>query len=356
MFERAQEAIDLDDLGPAIEQFEYLVNRLLSLSPTLRERKPQLRQILAQSAIRWLSILRWDGRNEEALALLPRFRESLPDWSDIWDLEEALNRIDAGEVDKGLDVLRAFHMQNTESQFYSTVVLARELFGAGLYDEAETLARSALSAADDPKDEVEAALLLVHIATEQNNRDAIETHWNLAVSKTDEPPYMYPLFERLSALGHWEHLEKLLKQEKNTWVRRLFQGEIARSRGDEAEARAQWQAIVDAGEGMEDESGLYARLCALLLTEQPEDVHDLISQDYRTNPNDTALIFLVASLAQLGRLEEAEDALRHRLKHSRFMRPKWEKLPPSYWLRLQRFPMPEEARKALKPYFVQPGG
>lgn len=177
LFQRAVEATDFEDLGPAMEQFEYLTNRLLSLPATLRERKPQLRQILTQSAARWLTFLRWEGRNEDALALLPRFREALPDWSATWDLEEALNRIDAGEVSKGLDMLRAFRMRHTESRLHPTMILARELFGAGLYDEAETLAQAALRAADEVTDEVDAALLLVHIETERDNPEDIETNW-----------------------------------------------------------------------------------------------------------------------------------------------------------------------------------
>jgi len=354
MFERAMDAVDVSNLGPAIEQFEYLTNRLLSLSPSVRERKPQLQQILTQSAVRWLTFLRWEGRNEDTLALLPRLREALPGWSSVWEMEEALNRIDSGEVNKGLDILRAVRMRSTESVYTATISLARELLGAALYDEAETLAEAALRAADDAHDELEAALLLMEIATERNDPDGIEAHWRTALSKLDAPPYFYPLLERLSALGHWERVEALVKEETNPWVRWLFQGKIARAKGDEAEALAQWQAILDSDEDAEDENGLYAFMCATLLLQQPEYVLGIVREDYEDKPKDTPLVIFVAAAAQMGKLDEAKEGLQHGLNYSRLTRPKRDRFPLHYWLRLQEFPLPDETREALRPFFVQP--
>jgi hypothetical protein len=270
-------------------------------------------------------------------------------------LEEALNRIDAGEVNKGLDMLRAFRMQRTESRFHPTMILARELFGAGLHDESETLAQAALRAADEATDEVDAALLLFHIETERDNPGGIETHWKRALSKTGEEPYMYPLFERLSALGHWDRLEELLRQENEGWVRRLFQGEVARAKGDEAEAQALWHAIVDSSKAADGETDVYARLSARLFLEQPQEVCDIMDEGYKSNPNDTALTLYVAALAQAGQSDKAEEMLKHGLKYTRFLRPRRERFPLSRWLRLQRFPMSDDARETLKAYFVQPG-
>lgn len=52
------------------------------------------------------------------------------------------------------------------------------------------------------------------------------------------------------------------------------------------------------------------------------------------------------------KIDEAVKAIRGYQQFTRWARPYCRILPYSYWLRLRRYPMPDEAVEALRPYFV----
>jgi len=351
LHQRAVESVNGDDLGPAIQQFQRLTGRLLSLSPQVRERKPQLQEILQDSALRWVTELRWNGQSEEALAQIPRLREALPMMARAWRIEEALGRIDMGEVSAGLDQLRAVLMQAAEGRNALRILLANELLAAGCDEEAETVALGALRSAETDEERAETASFLIALETERDRPDAMIAHWEQAAKQKD-PGAINPLYERLSALGHMDRLEELLSREKNGMVRRVFQGEIARSRGDEAGAKALWQSFADDGYKVKAEGDADAWLAAKMLLGQGLDVQALAIGRYQNSINESsAMLTLTAALAQAGKLEDAKRLLQRALRLTHILRPRWEAFPRSYWLRLLRYPLSDEAHEALRPYF-----
>lgn len=351
LHQRAVQSVNGDDLGPAIQQFQRLTERLLSLSAKVLERRPELQDILQDSALRWITELRWDGQNAEALAQIPRLRQSLPMMARAWQIEEALNRIDAGEVGGGLDQLRAVLMQATEGRNALRILLASELLAAGFDEEAETVALGALRSAETDEDRVEAASLLVALETERSRPDAMVTHWEQAAKRLDQRP-INPLYEQLGALGEWDRLQDVLTEEKNVLLRRVFLGEVARGRGDEAAARESWQSVADGGDKVKTEGDAYAWLTAKLLLGHGLDVLALATGRYQSSLNESsALLALTAALAQAPRLDDAKQLLRRALRLTHILRPKRQAFPRPYWLRLLRYPMSDEAREALRPYF-----
>ena len=351
LHQRAVESVHSDDLGPAIQQFQRLTERLLSLSPQVRGRKPELQQILEDSAMRWVTALRWNGQSEEALAQVRRLREVLPMMERAWEIEEALNRIDLGEVGVGLDQLRAVLMQTPEGRNAVRMLLAKELLGAGLDDEAETVATGALRSAGTDEERLGAISFMLALEMERDRPDAMIAYWKQAVKGLDQRP-VNPLYERLSARGHWERLETLLAAEKNGLLRRVFQGEIARGRGNEAQARELWQSIADAGEKVKTEADAYAWITAKILLGQGQDALPLAARRYQNSLNESsALLALVAALAQADRLDESKQIIQRSLRMTHILRPKWRIFPRSYWLRLLRYPLTDQAREALRPHF-----
>ena len=355
MYKKAIDTLAKGDRSAGIAQFQRLADRLLSLSPQLRERREDLRNLLLESSMRLISLLRWDGQSEAALAHIQRMREALPPYSNLWSVEEALNTIDIGQVNKGLDMLRALTMQRPpEDKSHILRLLGRELSGAGLTEEADAALHSAFQAAEDDEDAAVTAMLLLRLTTECNDPDAMIAWWQEAVRKSGSKIAMYPLYERLSACGHRDRLENLLEGEKNRWVRRVFQGELARAKGDEEHATEIWQSIVDDREKVEDDAGVYAMLSALLFLGKPEEVVKMtLLSGSEISIEAADFMFLIVSLAQMGNLDEAKKQIQQGLASTRLIRPRMEALPRSHWLRVQRFPMSDEAREALRPFFVQ---
>jgi len=355
MYKKAMEAIGEGDRSAAIAQFQRLVDRLLSLSPQLRERRQDLRDLLLESSMRLINLLRWDGQSEAALAQIQRTREAVPPFSHLWNVEEALNIIDLGQVSKGLDMLRAATLQRPpEDKSHILRLLGRELWGAGLIEEADAALHSAFQAAEDAEDAAVTAVLLLRLTTECHDPDAMIAWWQEAVEKSENKIPMFPLYERLSACGYRDRLEKLIASEKNRWMRRVFQGELARAAGDEERATQIWQSILDDHEKVDDEASVYAMLSALLFLSKPDEVVATVSGlEDDTSADSADFAFRIVALAQAGLADSAKSALQKGLKNSRLIRPRMDVYPRSYWQRLMRFPMPDDARETLRPFFAQ---
>ena len=55
-------------------------------------------------------------------------------------------------------------------------------------------------------------------------------------------------------------------------------------------------------------------------------------------------------------LDDAKRLLQRALRLTHILRPRWQAFPHSYWLRLLRYPLSDEAREALRPYFREEEG
>ncbi len=120
----------------------------------------------------------------------------------------------------------------------------------------------------------------------------------------------------------------------------LAEGEIRGARGHEA--------------GDSEDVDLYTFVAARLLAGQAnEDVENVVRGILRDVPADSsALLALIAALAQMGRIDEAPNTIQDYMNTGRLVRRHWKRLPHSFWLRVGRYPMPDEAVDTLRPYFV----
>lgn len=346
---RAVEMINPRDLSPSIAEFKRLVERLLSLPPKVRERKPSLNTLLESAAVEYVALLRWAGRNAEALDAIRRFREHLPRIEPDWIREEALNRIDSGDVSAGLDALRALLLKHPDRSVREA--LAYELLGAGEYAEALQVATPLL-----PGENVEAhgaaLALLLGIAVEKDDRKAV-ARYTEELGRLGTPTPLR-VCEWLAACGYWDDLEPLLKGVQDPHIKQVYRGERRRAQGKEAEARKMWESVRNAGEEDDAKVDLYAYVRAsLMLNQADEEVMRYIRTTFEERLTDsTVLLALLAALAQTGRIEEAPQAIRQYTEPGRLTRPYWKRLPYSYWLRLRCHPMPDDAVEALRPYFL----
>lgn len=346
MYQRAKETA-VRDRNAGIEQFQRLVNRLLSLPARVLDRRPDLRELLEDVADDYLVLLRWAGRNEEALAEIDRLSRALPEQGQLWLIERALNLIDSGRVGDGLDVLQALLLQRPPNERAIRKVLANELLGTGQYAEAMNLAKVVLRDTTYDDDRADVLALLVRVAIEADDRAEVVRYTRKLRKELGTIPYF--ILEWLAVCGHWEELGRLLDSNPEPDVRQVFRGEMCRALGDEAGVRALWDPLFES-----EDVELYAFVAVRLLTGQADDdVERELRHIVAAKPEDsTALLALVAALAQMGRIEEAVREIVDFLEVGRLARPRWKRLPHSYWLRLRRYPMPAEAVEALRPYFV----
>lgn len=353
LFSQAMEAFELRRREEAAALLKRLVGRLQSLPAHILERKPELREMLMRSAGRYVAVLRWSGQNEEALAAIESFGATYPDMKHVWTVERALNLIDSGRADEGLDLLRALVAQDSGGANWEIRgILMTELGAVGLYEEAERVGETALRNLPDDKSRMEAFAWILENAIESGNvkaaircTDAIAKQRRLARMDT---------YEWLAGSGRWEELERqIAKGHLFDLTRRVFIGEIQRARGDETGARETWQSILQEVEEEEDVVS-YARASAeLLLGQASKETADALLAVLDKVPADsTALLMFVAASAQLGRIEDARAAIQQYMELSRLFRPYYRVLPRSYWVRLRRYPMPDEAVETLRPYFA----
>ncbi|GAB4409030.1 MAG: hypothetical protein Kow00123_22260 [Anaerolineales bacterium] len=338
------------DCHAAIEQFRRLVDRLLSLPEHLLARKPDLRDLRDSAADDYLILLRWTGRNEEALAEAERFSQAIPQRADVWALERAMDLIDSGKVSEGLDTLRALLLQYPNDAYYFRGFLARELWGVGEYAEAAELARMQVRDASDDDERLTALVLLMNIAMEADDPKAVGSYAHKIKEQTGQLPFA--ACEWLAGRGYWDDLEKLLKRAGERFVQRVFRGEMCRAQGDEAGARALWEPLLDE-ESIGDVDTFAYVAARLLMQRADEDLADIVRAGPLEQSNESVWVLaLVAALAQMGRVDEAIATVQDYLNLRRLVRPYWKRLPYSFWLRLRRYPMPDEAVEALRPYFV----
>ncbi len=349
LYRRASEAVARGDLDEAITRMKRLADRLMSLPPHILERKEDLRDLLDDAVNDYLVFLRWDGRHEEALAEIERLEPRLPRLRASFATERALNTIDRGNVSEGLDMLRALIVQNARTEREIRRLLALELWGAGQYAEAKQIAAGLLRDALDNQEAMLALDILLDIAIDANDLKGV-MRCPAEIEKRSYETH-YRLYEWLAGRRYWAELERQLRGLTSYDARQLFLAEIRRARGDEDGARKMWQAILDEADEGDDP---YAAVCAALFLGQPseETAGDLRDVLEHTPADSSALLALVAALVQMGRIDEAVKAIQWYQQFTRLARPYYRILPYSYWLRLRRYPMPDEAVEVLRPYFV----
>ncbi len=354
LFSQAMEAFELRRREEAAALLKRLVDRLQSLPAHILDRKPELREMLMRSAGRYVAVLRWSGKSEEALAAAESFAATLPTLRNVWSMERALNLIDSGRADEGLDILRALVAQDSGGANWEIRgILMTELGAVGLYEEAERIGEMMLRDARDDDSRIKAYVWILENAMESGNIKAV-IRCTDAIAKQGRLARM-DTYEWLAGSGRWEELERqMAKGHLFDLTRRVFIGEIQRARGDETGARETWQSILQEGEEEEDVDVSYARASAeLLLGQASQETADALLAVVGEVPADsTALLMFVAASAQLGHVEDALTAIQQYMELSRLFRPFYRVLPHSYWVRLRRYPMPDEAVEALRPYFA----
>ena len=339
------------DYETAQANFQRLSERLSQLKPVVLERRPELRNLLLVSLGKEAEIHHIQGEYEEAVELYQKAIDMAPETRGRWQRDLALVRIDMGQVEEGLDELRAQAIATPgDSELWLTIGVECEALGR--LDEAEeNLERAARSAAD-PEDKTEAYLALFDLYRAQGQVEQAMTAWEQAWEGNEESDYVFPMYQMMWEAGDLERAREYLRREKNPLRKGFHQGLMEASEGEDEEAAKRWKQVAKMDPLEYDEGHEAWAEAALRVDHQPEEVIAALAAVLEAGSfTSRGLILQAIAEARIGHAEHAEDVLEMARNLGMRTRPREEKLSLAHWALFDELVTDDEIKGQLQPYF-----
>jgi tetratricopeptide (TPR) repeat protein len=348
----AESSLARGDFETAQANYQRLSERLSKLKPAVLDRRPELRNLLVASLAKQAEIRHIHGEFERAVELYEQVIEMAPETRDRWLGEMALVRIDMGQAEKGLDILRAQAVAHPgDSEAWLTIGVEAEALGR--LDEAEENLGRASRAASDPDDKARAYLALFDFYREQGRVDEALVTWDQAWEGTGrESGYVFPLYQMMWEAGDLERSREYLSKEKNPLRKGFYQGLLALSEGNSDEAAKQWKRVAKMNPLEYDEGHEAWAEAALRVDHSPEEVIGAMSAVLEAN-NFTPRGLLLQGIAEarIGHVDHAQEVLEIARNIGMRTRPREEKLPEAHWTLLDELVEDDEIKTQLKYLF-----
>jgi len=349
---RARTRLAEGDTAGALEAYRQLSDRLAGLKPAVLERRPALRSLRVVSLIRQADIHHQQGDFEQAAQAYQRLVDLAPDRANFWRQNLALVHIDMGQVEAGLDELRA-QVVASPAQSGVWLTLGIECEALGRLEEAEENLRRAARSAADPEDQAEAYLVLFDFYREQDRVEDALAAWEQSWAALDKPPdYIFPVYQMMWEAGDPARAQHYLDQEKNPLRKGFYQGWFAAGRGKTDEATRHWKQVARMDPVKFDE-GHEAWAEAALRVDAPArrvvDVLQAVQEAGGTTPR--VLLLQAAAEARLGHVDHAAHVLDVARSYALRERPRRKQLSLSDWALLSELVGDSEKTQALRGYF-----
>jgi tetratricopeptide (TPR) repeat protein len=313
-------------------------------------------QQLKLSSLRMLGDLAtFQGNYDQAISYYETGLEIDPEESLMYRRAIAQAKIDRGDVEAGLDELRALAVMNA-GEALPWVWLALELWAQNNTDEAiENLQRATTLSTVDPLHRSEAFSYLHDIYREQNKLDQAEEAWKQAwqvMGRNMED--VSPLYQMYYEAGQSGKAQQWLKQEKNPLRAGFYRGLFAQADGAEQRARSAWEKTAKENP-LKYQSGHEAWAEAALRVNHPPQaiIRALRDVNSREMLNIRGTILLAVALARNGQVDGAGRALQAAVDINRRARPPQDLLSSSHWDLFDELVNDEAAKETLKEYFEQ---
>lgn len=353
LYDQAQQFLRQQKFDDARQVFERIVQRLDKRGDTLFQRRPSLRYLYIVSVIHLAQLAHWQDRFDEALAHYQSLLDCFPEEDPVWLVDMALVKIDKGDVEEGLDQLRAQTMANP-GEVRTWLLLGAESMGLGEYADAERYLLNALERAEPNSEErsyVYEMLFELYKATHRYE-DAAEVWTTLLDEREAGTRWFYPLCQMYLEAGDLGKAHFWLKKEKHPFWQGLYQGLLARAEGKPDRAEAAWKKVA-AGNPWDCPGEEEAWVEASLRTGgEPGPVVGVLNATLAESPHllRTATLLSIAE-ARLGHVDHATAALNLAVKASRTWRPRRRALPANLWALVDELVADEAAKAELKGYF-----
>jgi len=354
IYAHAESSLARADYENALDNYQRLSQRLSGLKPTLLDRRPELRGLLALSLAKQAEIRRIQGDFEQAVRIYERLIEIAPERQASWRPAMALLRIDMGQVEAGLDELRALAVANpSDSQLW--LAIGSECEALERYDEAEENLQRAAGVAVDLDSKTEANLTLFDFYRAQGRIDEALAAWDQAwAAHAHGPSYVFPLYHMMYEVGDLDRAREYLRQEKNPLRKGLYQGMLATSEGKTDEATKHWNRVAKKNP-LEFDEGHEAWAEAALRVDWAEEeviaALETVSESGALTLR--GLILRATAEARIGHVDHAQHALQIARNIGLRSRPRQEKLSAAHWALFDELVAEDEIKQQLRHYFEE---
>jgi tetratricopeptide (TPR) repeat protein len=352
IYARAESSLARGDYDTAQESFRRLSERLDKVRPTVLERRPELRNLHSVSLSRQAEIYRIQGEFEKAIQLYQRLIETGPESADRWRRDMALVKIDMGQVEAGLDELRAQAVAHpADHRLWLTIGLESEALGR--WEDAEENLQRGARRASEPNEITDAYLLLFDFYRAQGRVEEALAAWDKAWESQEEgPDYIFPVYQMMWETGDLERAHEYLSREKNPLRKGLYQGFLAQDEGKPDEVIKHWKRVarmapIDYEEGQE----AWAE-AALRVDHAPQDVISVLGailDEGSFTPR--GLILQAVAEARIGHTDHAESVLALARQVGLRGRPRREKLSSTDWALFDELVENDEIKEELRHFF-----
>ena len=348
----AESSLARGDIETAQANYQRLSERLSKLKPVILERRPELRNLLVLSLAKQAKTHHTQGEFEQALEIYEQAIDISPETKDRWQRDVALVRIDMGEAEEGLDMLRAQAISHPgESELWLTIGMEADALDR--LEEAEENLQRASRTASAPEDKAQAYLALFDFYREQGQIEEALAAWNQAwESDSLDSGYVFPLYQMMWEAGDLERSREYLKQEKNPLRKGFHQGLLAASDGDSDEATKQWKRVAKMNPLEYSEGHDAWAEAALRVDHSPQEVIKSLSAVMESGDfTPRGLLLQAIAEARIGHIEHAQGVLEIARNIGLRSRPRVEKLPAAQWALYDELVADEEIKNQLRLFF-----
>ncbi len=244
LFQQADEHLQNGELEEAKQIFRRLHHRLGRLSQKVRDLRPELEDLRIISTEILATLLRDEKTFDEAEKLYQNLIDTTPnDFHNKWEHALAWITINRGDIDAGLEKLRALTVAYPDDQSL-WVSLGGALVKEERLDEAEEALKRAIALPplEDEDDNRMIYGMLFVLYKRQNRIDDAEQVW-LDWREVSGIADAIPLYEMYLEYDEPERLAHWLEKEKNPVIRGFYKAKMAHRHGEMEVAQKWWRKV-----------------------------------------------------------------------------------------------------------------
>jgi tetratricopeptide (TPR) repeat protein len=350
---RAGALMENGDLDEARDELMRITNRLGNMKPDVLARRPGLRSLLTMSLLQLTTIHRFQGDFDKALAVCQQLGSVAPHAANLWRRIGAWTRIDRGEVEQGLDELRAEAVA-APGDYEVWLTIGVECAGLGRAEEAEENLRRAVKNAHTPRARLECHLALFDLYRQQGRvEEALAEYEAMPQLDDSANPDVSPVYQMLLECGDTERAAQYIAREPNPLRRGFYEGLVEARQGKADEAQKRWQKVART-DALKYEEGHEAWAeAALRVNVSAEHVAGTLQHKRKHHTiTQRGLLMLAVAEARLGRLEDVKEALAAARNQGLYMRPRRELLPGSDWAVFEELVSDDDIKRAVRHFFA----
>lgn len=353
LYNRALAQAGAGDIEGSIGLLRRLTGRLASLTEGILRRRPELSELHRQARLQLTNLLAAEGRYAEAIEVERVLLNTHPGESTRWLRELAVLRCAKGEVDAGLNELRALAQESPDDS-EGWLLLGIENRLAGRFVESQQALDKALAVCQesDAKDCADVHYQRFLLFREMKQLDDALAAWEESASQNPEiSRTIRQVYELLTQAGRYREAQRYLDRDENRLQAGFQQGLIASLTGKSIEAKEAWREVARMDPN-DYEYGHDTWVESVLRLGDPDPALEWLQDSLPRYGTPRLLVLSGIGWAMRKDTELAGILFQQAINMQRRERPPKKKLDSKEWQLLDSLVRDEEAKTALRPYFA----